>query len=154
MTLLYCLTSSPCVIALSFISTNILCHVRDELYLPLRTSLKNKWQPLCLVAIHTFVFLQNMPCLYPLLDKLPAFIKVIEYAEEADIKGEKSVHCHQDMLQERHIGYQCVLKYLGKTKFKFDYHMPVKICIHYTLSSPVTLKPALSSGNCRCHLHP
>lgn len=67
-----------------------------------------------------------MPCLYLLLDKLLPFIKVIEYAEEADVKGKKSVHCHQDMLQEQHIGYQCVLKYLGKTKFKFDYHMPVK----------------------------
>lgn len=63
---------------------------------------------------HAFMYLQNMPCLYPLLEKLLAFIKVIKYAEEADVKGKKSVHCCQDLLQEQHIGYQHVLNHLAK----------------------------------------
>lgn len=33
------------------------------------------------------------------------FIKVIKYAEEADVKGKKSIHCCQDTLQEQHIVY-------------------------------------------------
>jgi len=100
------------------------------------------------------MYLQNMFRLYPLLEKLLAFIKVFEYTEEDDVKGKKSVCCCQDTLQEQHIGYRCVLKYMGKTKFKFDYHMPVKKCFSYTLSAPAALNSGLYCGNCRCHLQP
>lgn len=47
------------------------------------------------MATCAFMHLQNMTRLYQLS---LAFIKVIKYAEEANVKGKKFVHYCQDML--------------------------------------------------------
>lgn len=47
------------------------------------------------MATRAFMHLQNMTRLYQLS---LAFIKVIKYAEEANVKGKKFVHYCQDML--------------------------------------------------------